>query len=82
MKIRAIIDRMLSMGDDAWFWLIRSIQLSCALVFCAWMLLLPESVPHSTYRAAMQMLEMPKAILLIGLLFSVCTEDIECNRKR
>lgn len=81
MKIKAIIARMLSMGENAWFWSIRSIQISCALAFCAWMLLLPENIPHSTYLTAMEMLEMPKVILLLGLLFSVCTEDIECRRK-
>ena len=81
MKIKAIIRRMLSMGDDAWFFFIGSFRISCAVLFCAWMLLLPENVSHGTYQTAMEMLEMPKVILLIGLLFSVCTEDIECRRR-
>ena len=81
MKIKSILDRMLSMSENAWFFFIRSLQMSCVLLFCAWMLLLPENMPYSIYQTAMEMAEMPKVILLIGLILSVCVEDIECRRR-
>jgi len=81
MKLKLIIDRMLCMSENAWFWFIRSLQLSCAAAFCAWMMLLPDNIAYDTYRTAIEIAEQPKAILLIGLLLSVITEDMELKNK-
>lgn len=80
MKISAILRRMLCMSDAAWYIFIRSIQLSCLLLFCAFMLLLDcggSMMEHSQYMTAIALSEAPQGLLLGGLILSVCAEDIQ-----
>ena len=67
---------MLDMCPAAWRVFLLSLQLSCVMLILSLMLytgVLPE--PGGT-RLAAALYEMPQAVLLIGLLVSVCLEDV------
>ena len=82
MKIKATLRRMLSMCPDAWYIFIRTIQLGCMLLFCAFMLLLKWNgcmmEGYDLYMTAMALEETCQALLLIAVILSVCIED--CHR--
>ncbi len=83
MKLRAIVRRMLSMSDAAWYIFIRSIQLSCVLLFCAFMLLLDcdgSIMQREKYMTAIALFESPQGLLLGGLILSVCAEELQSRR--
>ena len=80
MKLRAIVRRMLCMSDAAWYIFIRCIQLSCLLLFCAFMLLLDcggSIMQRQQYMTAMALYEAPQGLLLGGLILSVCAEELQ-----
>lgn len=81
MKLRAIVRRMLCMSDAAWYIFIRCIQLSCVMLFCAFMLLLNCDgsllMQRQQYMTAMALYETPQGILLGGLILSVCAEELQ-----
>lgn len=81
MKLKPVLHRMLSMCPDAWYIFLRSIQLCCVLLFCAFMLLLQwneRMLEHyELYMTAMSIAEVTQALLLIAVLLSVCIEDIQ-----
>ncbi len=79
--IRAVVRRMLSMHALAWRFFMLSLQLSCALLFFSLLIFVGvfgEPAVH-TQQLAAALYELPEAILLIGLLISVCVEDV-CSR--
>lgn len=79
MKLRAVLRRMLQMSDPAWFIFLRSLQLSCVMLFCSFLLLLePGSVVQSypRYITALALYETPQGILLLGLILSACLEEV------
>ena len=74
---------MLCMCDPAWYIFIRCIQLSCVMLFCAFMLLLSTADPvknYPQYMTALSLYETPQGILLLGIIFSVCLEDLHSRR--
>lgn len=79
MKIKAVVRRMLSMCPEAWYIFIRSIQLCCVLMLCAFALLSQwgGSMYHnySLYMTAISLSEICQALLLIAVILSVCIED-------
>lgn len=79
MKLRAIIVRMLGMCPMAWYIFKRSLQLSVFLMLCAFTLLVEWGgsimVRYELYQTAVSLMETTQAILLIGVLASVCIED-------
>lgn len=78
--MKLIVNRMLGMCAPAWRLFLISLRLSCALLLCSLLLytgVLPE--PGSSHLAA-ALYELPQAILLLGLLGSVCVEDV-CSRR-
>ena len=79
MKLRAIIVRMLGMCPMAWYIFKRSLQLSVFLMLCAFALLVEWGggimVRYELYQTAVSLMETTQAILLIGVLASVCIED-------
>ncbi len=81
MKLRLTLRRMLGMCPDAWYIFIRSIQLCCALLLGAVLLLLVwdgSMMQHySLYRTAIGLNETAQAILLIGILLPVILEDLQ-----
>ena len=81
MKLRATLLRMLNMCPAAWYIFIRSIQLSCALLLGAVLLLLAwdgDMLRHySLYMTAIALNETAQAVLLIGILLPVILEDLQ-----
>ncbi len=79
MKLRAMIVRMLGMCPMAWYIFKRSLQLSVFLMLCAFALLVEWGgsimVRYELYQTAVSLMETTQAILLIGVLASVCIED-------
>lgn len=71
---------MLDMCPLAWRLFLSSLQLSCALLLCS--LLLHVGILQSADgdRLAAAFYELPQALLLIGLLSSVCIEDVSSRR--
>ena len=85
MRIRKTIRRMLSMCPDAWYIFITSVQLTAFVLICAFVLLLSwggnMAEGYCQYMTAMSLYEIGQALLLIGVLFSVCIEDIQMSRQ-
>ncbi len=82
MKLKAVLGRMLSMCPEAWYILIRTLQLCCFLLLCAFALLVEwggcMATGYKLYITAMALEETCQALLLIAVLLSVCIED--CHR--
>ena len=84
MIFRDIVRRMLCMSDAAWYIFIRSIQLSCVMLFCSFLLLLScdgSLMQRSQYMTAMALYEGPKGLLLGGLILSVFAEELQSRRR-
>ena len=81
MKLSAIIARMTKMCPDAWYIFIRTIQLCCFLLLCAFALLVEcESRAYNSYKlymTALSLNEISQALLLIAVLFSVFIEEFQ-----
>lgn len=79
MKLRAIIVRMLNMCPLAWYIFKRSLQLSVFLLLCALALLVEWGGSilerYDLYMTAAALTETTQAVLLIGVIASVCIED-------
>ena len=78
MKLRAVVRRMLAMSEPAWTIFSRSLQISCMLLFCSFLLLLdtgPLVQSYPQYITALALYETPQGILLLGLILSVCLEE-------
>ena len=79
VRILKVIRRMLCMCDPAWELPIRGLQLSCVLLFCAFLLLVDAggfSVEScGTYFLAEELLTLPQAILLVVMLAGVMIEE-------
>lgn len=77
------IRRILSMSPAAWEVVIRALQLSCVMLFCAWMLLLDGGVftadTAHLYRLARELMTLPQAVLLIAALASVLIEERQAS---
>ena len=80
MKIKSIVGRMLSMCPEAWYIFIRTIQLSCFLLLCAFLLLLEWNgcmyENRSLYMTAVSLQETVQALLILAAIIPVCIEDI------
>lgn len=80
MKLRKTVARMLSMKPDAWYIFIRSIQLCCLLLLCAFALLLEYNGDmlgkYPLYMTAQSLNETAQGILLIAVILSVCIEEL------
>lgn len=73
--IKAVYHRMLSMCPSAWRIFLSSLQLSCLLLLGSLLIHTGIVTPPDSSRLAAALFELPEAILLIGLLGSVCLED-------
>lgn len=67
------------MSDAAWEALMRGLQLSCVLLFCAWMLLVDGGVYKAAtadlHALARELAALPQAVLLIAVLASALIEE-------
>lgn len=79
MKVKKIIGRMLSMCPEAWYIFIRSLQLSCFLHFCSFILLLQwngcMAANYPLYMTAISLQETAQALLLVTIFLSAFIED-------
>ena len=84
MIFRDIGRRMLCMSDAAWYIFIRSIQLSCVMLFCSFLLLLScdgSLMQRAQYMTAIALYEGPQGLLLGGLILSVFAEELQSRRR-
>ena len=84
MIFRDIVRRMLCMSDAAWYIFIRSIQLSCVMLFCSFLLLLScdgSLMQRAQYMTAIALYEGPQGLLLGGLILSVFAEELQSRRR-
>ena len=83
MKLKKTVRRMLSMKPDAWYVFIRSIQLCCLLLLCAFALLVECNGDllgrYPLYISAQSLNETAQGILLVALILSVCIEELQRN---
>ena len=81
MKLKKTIRRMLNMKPDPWYLFIRSIQLCCVLLLCAFALLLEYNGDmlgkYPLYITAQSLNESAQGILLVALILSVCMEELQ-----
>ncbi len=81
MKLRKTVQRMLRMRPLAWYIFIRSLQLSCALLFGAILLLLRWDGDmqryYTLYMTALALNETAQSVLLLGVLLPVVVEDLQ-----
>ena len=81
MKLKKTIRRMLNMKPDPWYLFIRSIQLYCVLLLCAFALLLEYNGDmlgkYPLYITAQSLNESAQGILLVALILSVCMEALQ-----
>ena len=80
MKLLAIVRRMLCMCPEAWYIFKRCLQLSAFLMLCAFALLVEWGGSimerYELYMTAISLMETTQAVLLIGVIASVCIEDL------
>ena len=72
--IKLVGARMTQMCAPAWAFFIGSLRISCALLTAS-LLIHTGLLTDPTSHAAAVLYELPEAVLLIGLLVSVCIED-------
>ncbi len=70
---------MLRMCPDAWYIFMRTLQLSCLLLFlCIVMLIGYETTgSRELFNMAAALYELPQSLLIISMIGSVCIEDIQ-----
>ena len=81
MKLRQTVRRMLDMKPDAWYIFLRSLQLCCMLLLCAFALLLEYNGDmlgkYPLYMTAQSLNESAQGILLVAIILSVCMEELQ-----
>ncbi len=81
MKLRQTIHRMLAMKDGPWVLFLRSLQLCCVLLLCAFALLLEyngdQLGKYPLFMTAQSLNETAQGILLIAIILSVCMEELQ-----
>ena len=85
MKLKKTLQRMLAMCPDAWYIFITSVRLTAFVLLCAFLLLLSwggsMAEGYTQYMTAMSLYEIGQALLLIGVIFSACIEDVQTSRR-
>ena len=82
MKVfKRIISRALHMCDTAYIVFKYSVVLSCALLAGSLLTLIAAGAPviqdFNLYNTAVELLRLPSGVLLIGIIASVCIEDMK-----
>ena len=66
---------MTRMCDEAWALFIGTLRLSCAMLFCAWLLLLPPQSGYEQIMLSAALSETPQGLLLIALIASALIDE-------
>lgn len=79
MKIKPVLKRMLRMCPDAWYIFMRTLQLSCLLLFLCMVTLMEYDATGSRELIGMAsaLYELPQALLIISAIGSVCIEELQ-----
>lgn len=76
--LKKIYKRMIVMKPEAWYIFLNAVKLSCLLCLCAFALLNEFSgsmiESYRLYMTAISLIETSQAVLLIGVIGSVCIE--------
>lgn len=73
--IKKAIGRMSRMCDEAWYIFMGTLKLSCAMLLCAFMLLVSPQGGYERTMLAAVLAETPQGLLMIALIVSALLED-------
>ncbi|MBR0208083.1 MAG: hypothetical protein IJQ43_04220 [Oscillospiraceae bacterium] len=73
--IRKAIRRMSRMCDEAWYIFMGTLKLSCAMLLCAFMLLVSPDSGYDGAMLAAALAETPQGLLLVAFIASALLED-------
>ena len=79
MKIKLVVKRMLRMCPDAWYIFMRTLQLSCLLLFLSLVSLIgyENTGSHALFNMAAALYELPQSLLIISMIGSICIEELQ-----
>lgn len=79
MKIKLVVKRMLRMCPDAWYIFMRTLQLSCLLLFLSLVSLIGYENTGSPelFNMAAALYELPQSLLIISMIGSICIEELQ-----
>jgi hypothetical protein len=75
MVIRKAMRRMSRMCDEAWYIFMGTLKLSCAMLLCAFMLLISPCCGYDRIMLAAALAETPQGLLIVAFIASVLLED-------
>lgn len=73
--IRKTIRRMTQMCDEAWYIFMGTLKLSCAMLLCAFVLLVSPHCGYEQTMLAAALAETPQGLGLVALIASVLLEE-------
>ena len=73
--MKKALRNMSTMCDEAWYILMGTLKLSCAMLFCAYLLLIWPQSGYDEIMLASALAETPQGLLLIAILASALLED-------
>ena len=73
--IKNALRRMSRMCDEAWYIFMGTLKLSCAMLLCAFMLLVAPECGYEQSMLAAALAETPQGLLLIALIASALLEE-------
>lgn len=79
MKITLVVKRMLRMCPDAWYIFMRTLQLSCLLLFLSLVSLIgyENTGSHELFNMAAALYELPQSLLIISMIGSISIEELQ-----
>ena len=73
--LRKAIRRMTAMCDEAWYIWMGTLKLSCAMLFCSFMLLISKGCGYEETMLAAALAETPQGLCLVALIASLLLEE-------
>lgn len=73
--MKKALRNMTEMCDEAWYIWMGTLKLSCAMLFCAFLLLICPQSGYDELMLASALAETPQGLLLIAILASALLED-------
>lgn len=73
--IRKAIKNMSCMCDEAWYIFMGTLKLSCAMLLCAFMLLVSPDCGYYESMLSAALAETPQGLLLVALIASALLEE-------
>ena len=75
IMMKRTLRNMASMCDEAWYIFMGTLKLSCAMLFCAFLLVIWPQSGYDEIMLASALAETPQGLLLIAILASALLED-------